>query len=184
MKDRGGMSRIQALGAKWRVFARSLFSPVVEVGLILGVLAPEARRLQGLKAHSTLCPGTACRTSGCNFSTRGVDYRLLELRLEPLGSALVDYLPQPHGGEVFPLFEAPAMEDELTQSPTPAAVEPESPAEPAAPEGALLLPYEESCKKVRELALRQLNRFISYEPKVLKGDDADAIHDMRVASRR
>ena len=76
------------------------------------------------------------------------------------------------------------MEDELTQSHTPAAVEPESPAEPAAPEGALLLPYEESCKKVRELALRQLNRFISYEAKVLKGDDADAIHDMRVASRR
>ena len=48
----------------------------------------------------------------------------------------------------------------------------------------MLLPYEESCKKVRELALRQLNRFISYEAKVLKGDDADAIHDMRVASRR
>jgi len=76
------------------------------------------------------------------------------------------------------------MEDELTQSPTPAAVEPASPVEPAAPEGALLLPYEESCKKVRELALRQLNRFMSYEAKVLKGDDADAIHDMRVASRR
>ena len=76
------------------------------------------------------------------------------------------------------------MEDELTQSHTPAAVEPESPAETAAPEGALLLPYEDSCKKVRELALRQLNRFISCESKVLKGDDADAIHDMRVASRR
>jgi CHAD domain-containing protein len=76
------------------------------------------------------------------------------------------------------------MEDELTPSPAPAAAEPESPAEPPAPEGALLLPYEEGCKKVRELALRQLDRFISYEAKVLKGDDADAIHDMRVASRR
>jgi CHAD domain-containing protein len=76
------------------------------------------------------------------------------------------------------------MEDELTQNHSPAAVEPATPAEPAAPEGALLLPYEESCKKVRELALRQLNRFISYEAKVLKGDNADAIHDMRVASRR
>ena len=76
------------------------------------------------------------------------------------------------------------MEDELTQSSTPAAVEPASPAEPAGPEGALLLPYEESYKKVRELALRQLNRFISYEAQVLKGDDADAIHDMRVGSRR
>jgi CHAD domain-containing protein len=76
------------------------------------------------------------------------------------------------------------MEDELTQSHSSAAVEPATPPEPAAPEGALLPPYEESCKKVRELALRQLNRFISYEAKVLKGDDADAIHDMRVASRR
>jgi len=59
MKDRRGMSRIQAPGAKCRVFARSLFSPVVEVGLILGVLAPEARRLEGLKARSTLCPEAA-----------------------------------------------------------------------------------------------------------------------------
>ena len=38
--------------------------------------------------------------------------------------------------------------------------------------------------KVRKLALRQLNRFVSLESKVLKGDDPDAIHDMRVASRR
>ena len=76
------------------------------------------------------------------------------------------------------------MEDESTQIRTPAVLEPVSPPDPAAPEGPLLLPYEESCKKVRELALRQLNRFISYEAKVLKGDDADAIHDMRVASRR
>ena len=38
--------------------------------------------------------------------------------------------------------------------------------------------------KVRGLALRQLNRFISLEPKVLKGDDPDAIHDLRVSSRR
>jgi len=85
---------------------------------------------------------------------------------------------------VFPLFEASAMEDQLTHSHTHAVVEPTSPAERAVPEAALLLPYEESCKKVRELAWRQLNRFISYEAKVLKGDDAEAIHDMRVASRR
>ncbi len=38
--------------------------------------------------------------------------------------------------------------------------------------------------KVRELVLRQLNRFISLEPKVLKGDDPDAVHDLRVSSRR
>lgn len=38
--------------------------------------------------------------------------------------------------------------------------------------------------QVRTLALRQLDRFMSLEPRVLRGDDPDAIHDMRVASRR
>jgi hypothetical protein len=38
-------------------FFRSLFSPVVELGLTLGVLTPEAMRFQGLKARSTLCQG-------------------------------------------------------------------------------------------------------------------------------
>ncbi|MGA2986045.1 MAG: CHAD domain-containing protein [Terriglobia bacterium] len=76
------------------------------------------------------------------------------------------------------------MDDELTQSHTPTAVEPAPPSLPAAPDGALLQSFEESCKKVRELALRQLNRLMSYEAKVLKGDDTEAIHDMRVASRR
>ncbi len=38
--------------------------------------------------------------------------------------------------------------------------------------------------KVRKLALRHLNRFVSLEAKVLKGDDPNAIHAMRVASRR
>ncbi len=106
--------------------------------------------------------------------------------MEPSGSALMDYPRKPFGGDIFPpsLFEARAMEHELAQSPTHAVVEPASPPEAPASESALTLPYEESCKKVRELALRQLNRFISYEAKVLKGDDADAIHDMRVASRR
>jgi CHAD domain-containing protein len=37
---------------------------------------------------------------------------------------------------------------------------------------------------VRELALKQLDRFMSLESKVLRGDDPEAIHDMRVASRR
>lgn len=37
---------------------------------------------------------------------------------------------------------------------------------------------------VRKLALKQLNRFMGLEPKVLRGDDPDALHDMRVASRR
>lgn len=38
--------------------------------------------------------------------------------------------------------------------------------------------------RVRELALAHLGRLMSLEPKVLRGDDPDAIHDMRVASRR
>ncbi len=42
----------------------------------------------------------------------------------------------------------------------------------------------EGWDKVRELALRQLDRFVSLETKVLAGDDPEAIHDMRVASRR
>ncbi len=37
---------------------------------------------------------------------------------------------------------------------------------------------------VRRLALKQLNRFMALEPKVLRGDEPDALHDMRVASRR
>jgi len=76
------------------------------------------------------------------------------------------------------------MQDAITPTHTPTAVEPEPAAGLAASAGALLLPDDESYKKVRELALRRLNRFISYEAKVLKGDDAEAIHDMRVASRR
>ena len=39
-------------------------------------------------------------------------------------------------------------------------------------------------KIVRKLALKQLDRFVSLEPEVLRGDDPDAIHDLRVASRR
>jgi CHAD domain-containing protein len=38
--------------------------------------------------------------------------------------------------------------------------------------------------KLQALALQQLDRFMSLEPKVLRGDDPEAIHDMRVASRR
>ena len=43
---------------------------------------------------------------------------------------------------------------------------------------------QDAWRKVHKLALRHLDHFISFEPKVLKGDDPDAIHDMRVASRR
>ena len=44
--------------------------------------------------------------------------------------------------------------------------------------------HSEEWNKVRNLALKQLDRFMSLEPKVLRGDDPDAIHDIRVASRR
>ncbi len=47
----------------------------------------------------------------------------------------------------------------------------------------MVVPGEE-WTKVRKLAVRQLDRFMALEPKVLRGDDPDAIHDMRVASRR
>ncbi len=76
------------------------------------------------------------------------------------------------------------MDDPATSTRPLTAMEAASAAQPATPRSALLLPYEEGHKKVRELALRQLNRFFSYEAQVLKGDDAEAIHDMRVASRR
>ncbi len=38
--------------------------------------------------------------------------------------------------------------------------------------------------KLQALALQQLDRFMSLEPKVLRGEDPEAIHDIRVASRR
>jgi triphosphatase len=41
-----------------------------------------------------------------------------------------------------------------------------------------------SGKKICQLAVCQLDRFMSFEPKVLRGGDPEAIHDMRVASRR
>jgi CHAD domain-containing protein len=37
---------------------------------------------------------------------------------------------------------------------------------------------------VRHLALRHLDRFVSLHPKALGGDEPEAIHDLRVASRR
>lgn len=37
---------------------------------------------------------------------------------------------------------------------------------------------------VRSLALNHLDRFMSLQPNVLRGDDPEAIHDVRVASRR
>src|SRR5581483_9306293 len=70
--------------------------------------------------------------------------------------------------------------DESQTLPTPLKAVETSPG----PRPALSLPYEETNKMVRDLALKQLNRLVSLEAKVLKGDDADAIHDIRVATRR
>jgi CHAD domain-containing protein len=39
-------------------------------------------------------------------------------------------------------------------------------------------------ERVSRLAIKHLDRCVSLEPKVLQGDDPDAIHDLRVASRR
>lgn len=45
-------------------------------------------------------------------------------------------------------------------------------------------PQRDEWATVRRLARKQLDRFMSFQPKVLRGNDPDAIHDMRVASRR
>jgi CHAD domain-containing protein len=58
------------------------------------------------------------------------------------------------------------------------AARPEPAASPAAGTAA------EEWKKVRKIALRHLNRLVALQAKVLKGDDPEAVHDMRVASRR
>jgi CHAD domain-containing protein len=55
---------------------------------------------------------------------------------------------------------------------------------PALPQDRGAARHQEEWKKLRELAQKQLDRFVSFEPNVLRGDDPDAIHDMRVASRR
>ncbi len=83
--------------------------------------------------------------------------------------------------------------DEVKEIANPTLPEPSSESGPAiAPAFVLPPPREpqpappaaEPWDKVRQLALRQLDRFMSLEPKVLRGDDPDAIHDIRVASRR
>jgi CHAD domain-containing protein len=42
----------------------------------------------------------------------------------------------------------------------------------------------EEWARVCSLAMKQLDRCVSLEPKVLHGDDPDAVHDLRVATRR
>jgi CHAD domain-containing protein len=71
------------------------------------------------------------------------------------------------------ISDPPAREVETVSDAIPRALHPALGGEPFTP-----------WKKVRKLALRQLDRFISLEPKVLRGDDRDSIHDLRVASRR
>ncbi|HEV2233493.1 MAG TPA: CHAD domain-containing protein [Terriglobia bacterium] len=68
----------------------------------------------------------------------------------------------------------------LVDSALPPVLEPE----PHREKKAHVVPPGEEWSKVRKLAVHQLERFLSLEPKVLRGDDPDAIHDMRVATRR
>jgi CHAD domain-containing protein len=44
--------------------------------------------------------------------------------------------------------------------------------------------HGEAWPRLRKLALRQLNRLVSLEPKVLRDEFPEAVHDLRVASRR
>ncbi len=76
------------------------------------------------------------------------------------------------------------MDNEAREIRIPVVVEPDPRPLRPVPAAPAIIPDPLAWKKVRELALRQLNRFMAYEPKVLRGDDPDAIHDMRVASRR
>lgn len=70
----------------------------------------------------------------------------------------------------------------LAQEVTDPTLSPQVPPAPAAevPDA----PARDEWGTVRGLALKQLHRFMAFEPRVLRGDDPDAIHDMRVASRR
>jgi CHAD domain-containing protein len=72
---------------------------------------------------------------------------------------------------------APVRAEEQTEWPRPGALTDPPPSR----EGP---PPSDAWAKVRALALRQLDRFMALEPRVLRGDDPDAIHDIRVASRR
>jgi CHAD domain-containing protein len=45
-------------------------------------------------------------------------------------------------------------------------------------------PHKDEWARVSSLAIRHLDRCVSLEPKVLHGNDPDAIHDLRVATRR
>lgn len=73
--------------------------------------------------------------------------------------------------------EAWPMEDDDAAQATGHRLEPPLP-DPSSPRPGY------SWSTVRALALKHLDRFMALEPKVLRGDDPDAIHDLRVASRR
>ncbi|MGH9651341.1 MAG: CHAD domain-containing protein, partial [Terriglobales bacterium] len=74
---------------------------------------------------------------------------------------------QPDGGQNSDAGRSPVLQQDDGESTAPKEAEP-----------------VDAWKKVRKLALKQLDRFVALGPKVLRGDDPDAIHDLRVASRR
>ncbi len=79
-------------------------------------------------------------------------------------------------------MDDPAARLPVVVSESPDASRAEGSAESAATPPAA--PRRNEWATVRRLARKQLDRFMSYEPKVLRGDDPDSIHDLRVASRR
>jgi CHAD domain-containing protein len=77
--------------------------------------------------------------------------------------------------------EKPPPTAELPVVPPPGNARPQRGRAGAGPEGQ---GPAEPWVKLGRLALRHLDRFASVEAKVLSGGDADAVHDLRVASRR
>lgn len=72
----------------------------------------------------------------------------------------------------------------LDQAPAASVEETSASLEGTNSEGKLLPMKNSSRDKVRQMVWRQLDRMLSLEPKVLRGDNPGAIHDFRVASRR
>ncbi len=107
------------------------------------------------------------------MTERGKDSARRIGQVGKIGQGAVTFLEAPPMNEIKDAAKANAIAAPAApeRSSLPAeATEPDTPPQP--------------WEKVRQLALQQLDRFMALEPKVLRGDDPDAIHDIRVASRR
>jgi CHAD domain-containing protein len=126
----------------------------------------------------------------CNVPGERVDYSRSskEFRCDPRTWAL-SYRrplgrnrPTPHR-QVLPVNDAREIIAPALTNTDPRDI-PAPPNGDASPPDVASAPPRDEWIAVRQLAMRQLNRFMALEPKVLRGDNPDAIHDMRVASRR